>query len=42
VSNAIATILEARKGGVWYVPAHVEPRSVQSAAKKAGYAFFHI
>jgi RNAse (barnase) inhibitor barstar len=42
VSNAIASILEARKGGVWFVPAHVEPRSVQSAAKKAGYAFFHI
>jgi RNAse (barnase) inhibitor barstar len=42
VNNAIASILEARKGGVWYAPGNVELRSVQSAAKKAGYAFFHI
>ncbi|MBC8023315.1 MAG: barstar family protein [Burkholderiales bacterium] len=42
MNNAIAPILEARKGGVWYLPTHVEVRSVQSAAKKADYAFFHI
>ncbi len=42
MNNAIASILEARKGGVWYLPTHLEVRSVQSAAKKADYAFFHI
>ena len=42
VNNAIASILEARKGGVWFVPGNPETRAIQSAAKKAGYAFFHI
>ena len=41
MSNAIASILEAHKGGVWYLPG-TELRAVQSAAKKANYAFFHI
>ena len=41
MNNAIASILEAHKGGVWYLP-NAELRSVQSAAKKANYAFFHI
>jgi RNAse (barnase) inhibitor barstar len=41
VNNAIASILEAHKGGVWYLPS-AELRSVQSVAKKANYAFFHI
>ena len=42
MNSAIASILEARKGGIWYAPGNVELRTVQSAAKKAGYAFFHI
>ena len=41
MNNAIASILEARKGGVWYLPG-ADLRSVQSAAKKADYSFFHI
>ena len=39
---ALESLLEADKGGVWFLPAHVEPRSVQAAAKRAGFAFFHI
>ncbi len=42
MNNAIASILEAHKGGVWYTPGNVELRTIQSAARKAGYAFFHI
>jgi RNAse (barnase) inhibitor barstar len=42
VNNAIASILEARKGGIWYLPVNGELRAIQSAAKKARYAFFHI
>jgi len=41
VSNAIASILEARKGGVWFVPG-IDKRTVQSAAKKEEFTFFHI
>jgi RNAse (barnase) inhibitor barstar len=41
LSNPIASILEVHKGGVWYLP-NAELRAVQSAAKKANYAFFHI
>ena len=41
MNNAIASILETAKGGVWFVPG-VEGRSVQSAAKKAGFTYFHI
>ncbi len=39
---ALESLLEADKGGVWFLPSHVEPRSVQAAAKRAGFAFFHI
>ena len=41
MNNAIASIVENGKGGIWFVPG-AETRSVQSAAKKAGYTFFHI
>jgi RNAse (barnase) inhibitor barstar len=41
VNNPIATALDARKGGVWFVPG-LDTRSVQSAAKKAGYDFVHV
>ena len=40
--EAIASVLEEARGGVWFLPAHVEPKSVQAAAKRAGYAFFHL
>jgi hypothetical protein len=40
--NAIETILEENRGGVWYMPAHKEPRALQKLAKAAGFAFFHI
>jgi len=40
--EAIASVLEEARGGVWFLPAHVEPKSLQAAAKRAGYAFFHL
>jgi len=39
---ALASLLEANHGGVWFMPGHVDPKSMQSAAKAAGYAFFHL
>lgn len=39
---ALASLLEANHGGVWFMPGHVDPKSMQSAAKRAGYAFFHL
>ena len=40
--QAIESVLEEGRGGVWFLPRPVEARGLQSAAKKAGYAFFHI
>jgi hypothetical protein len=40
--EALASLLEARKGGLWFMPGHAETRAVQAAAKKEGFAFFHI
>ena len=40
--TALQGMLEANKGGVWFVPGGVDTKSVQSAAKRAGFAFFHI
>jgi RNAse (barnase) inhibitor barstar len=39
---AIESLLEGAKGGVWFLPKPVESRAVQSAAKRAGFAYFHI
>jgi len=39
--DALDAILEANKGGVWFVPG-VEARAVQACAKKAGFAYFHV
>jgi len=39
--EALEEILESNKGGLWFVPA-AEARAVGSAAKKAGFAYFHI
>ena len=40
--QAIESVLEDQRSGVWYLPKPVEQRKLQAAAKKAGYAFFHI
>jgi len=40
--EALESLLEANRGGVWSLPAHADPKAVQSVAKRAGYAFFHI
>ena len=40
--NALDTILEQNRGGVWFLPAHKEVRALQKVAKDAGFAFFHI
>jgi len=40
--EALESLLEANRGGVWSLPARADPKAVQSVAKRAGYAFFHI
>ena len=40
--EALENLLEQNRGGVWFLPARLEPRAVQSAAKRAGYACFLI
>lgn len=40
--QALETLLEENRGGVWFLPNHAEPRSVQKVAKAADFAFFHI
>ncbi len=35
-------LLDEKRGGVWFVPSHLAPKAVHAAAKRAGYAFFHI
>ncbi|MEO5692961.1 MAG: barstar family protein [Usitatibacter sp.] len=40
--EAIETLLEGNRGGVWFLPAHVDPKALQKAAKGAGFACFHI
>jgi RNAse (barnase) inhibitor barstar len=42
VNNAIASILESHKAGVWFLPGNGDARAVQSAAKKARYTYVHI
>lgn len=38
----LASLLEQHRGGVWFLPVHAQPRSVEAAAKRAGFAFFHV
>lgn len=38
----LETLLEQDRGGVWFVPDHLDPKQVQAAAKRAGFASFHI
>jgi RNAse (barnase) inhibitor barstar len=40
--QALESLLEANRGGVWFLPDHVEPKALQAAAKRSGFAFFHI
>ena len=40
--EALEALLEENRGGVYFLPNRVEPKSVQAVAKRAGYAFFHI
>ena len=40
--EALESLLEANKGGVWFLPSRMEPKSIQALAKREGFAFFHI
>ena len=42
MNNAIASILESHKAGVWFLHGNGDARAVQSAAKKARYTYVHI
>jgi RNAse (barnase) inhibitor barstar len=40
--EALESVLEENRGGVYFVPGDPDPKSLQKLAKAAGYAFFHI
>lgn len=40
--EALVNLMEANRGGVFFLPQHLAVKDVQAAAKKAGFAFFHI
>ena len=40
--QAIESMLEENRGGVFFLPQHADPKAVQKAAKAAGFAFFHV
>ena len=40
--EALESLLEGGRGGVFFLPNRVEPRSVQAVAKRHDYAFFHV
>ena len=40
--EALETLLESPRGGVWFLPDHADPKVVQKLAKSRGFAFFHI
>ena len=40
--EALESLLEDNRGGVWFLPNPADPKSVQAAAKRAGFAYFHI
>jgi hypothetical protein len=39
---AIGSLLEANRGGVWFLPTHVETKAIQKLAHAREFAFFHI
>ena len=40
--EALEGLLEENRGGIWFLPSHVDARTVQKLAKGAGFAFFHV
>jgi RNAse (barnase) inhibitor barstar len=40
--EALESLLESNRGGVWFLPDHVGSKALQTVAKGAGFAFFHI
>jgi RNAse (barnase) inhibitor barstar len=40
--DALETLVDANKGGVWLLPNHVEVRQMQALAKRSAFAFFHV
>lgn len=40
--QALDSILEEHRGGIWYLPAQKDARALQKSAKAHRYAFFHI
>jgi len=42
LAEALENLLESRRGGVWFLPEHPDPKAVQKLAKSHGFAFFHI
>ena len=40
--EALETLLETPRGGVWFLPEHADPKAVQKVARSHGFAFFHI
>jgi len=40
--EALKTLLEDERGGVFFLPQRATPKEVQAAAKRAKFAFFHV
>jgi len=40
--EALEALLEADRGGVWFLPSHVDPKAIQKLARAHSFAFFHI
>jgi RNAse (barnase) inhibitor barstar len=40
--EALESLLEEHRGGVWFLPVRVNSRAIQSRATSRNYAFFHI
>jgi RNAse (barnase) inhibitor barstar len=40
--EALESLMESNRGGVYFVPGEHDAKSLQKLAKAAGYAFFHI
>ena len=40
--EALKSLLEDEKGGVFFLPEHALPKDVAAAAKRVKYAYFHI
>ena len=40
--QAIESMLDENRGGVYFLREHADPKAVQKASKAAGFAFFHV